>query len=238
LSDSEPTTRRHGYEILADELRRRILAREHLPGDRLPTENEIGVEFGMSRTTVREALRVLAAQELIRTAKGAGGGTYVAVPRVSHVADMLGSSIAMLAAAHHLSLDQLMEARDIMEIPAARLAAERRRADDLEELRANVDAEIAGTSRAAHHRDFHALVLKAADNPVLSLVAEPVFGAIVTDFDRGALTERVRRVAVEHHVDILRAIEAGDGEAAERAMREHLAFLRPYYERQRRPPGH
>ena len=85
-----PTARRKkAYEEVAIELRGRIVAGSLTTGDRLPNETVLANDFGVSRATVREALRLLAAQDLIRTAKGAGGGSYVTVPRVGHISDFL-----------------------------------------------------------------------------------------------------------------------------------------------------
>src|SRR5262249_20886659 len=78
---------RKAYEQVADQLRDLILAGELSRGERLPNENMLAREFGVSRATVREALRLLAAQNLIRTAKGAGGGSYVTLPSVDHISE-------------------------------------------------------------------------------------------------------------------------------------------------------
>ena len=76
---------RKGYEQVADQLRELIVTGELPQGGRLPTETELARQLGVSRTTVREALRLLAAQGLIRTAKGQTGGSYVTLPTVDHV---------------------------------------------------------------------------------------------------------------------------------------------------------
>ena len=81
------------YELVAERLRDRVVHGEIQPGERLPNEAALAVAFGVSRATVREALRVLAAQKLIRTSKGAGGGSYVTLPSVNGVSDFVESSI-------------------------------------------------------------------------------------------------------------------------------------------------
>ena len=80
-------------------------------------------EFGVSRATVREALRILAAQNLIRTTKGAGGGSYVTLPTVDHISEFLRGNLNLLSEAEHVSLEELLEVRELVEVPAARLAA-------------------------------------------------------------------------------------------------------------------
>ncbi|MGH3039100.1 MAG: FadR/GntR family transcriptional regulator, partial [Gaiellaceae bacterium] len=71
---------RKAYEQVNDQLRELIVSGELAPGERLPNEAVLAREFGVSRATVREALRILTAQNLIRTTKGAGGGSYVTLP--------------------------------------------------------------------------------------------------------------------------------------------------------------
>ena len=82
---AQSEVRKKAYEEVASELRAQIVTGERGDGDRLPNENTLAEQFGVSRATIREALRVLTAQDLIRTAKGAGGGSYVQVPSVRHI---------------------------------------------------------------------------------------------------------------------------------------------------------
>ena len=78
---------RKGYEQVADQIRELIISGTIERGERLPNETALASEFGVSRATVREALRLLAAQDLIRTAKGAGGGSYVTLPTVDRISE-------------------------------------------------------------------------------------------------------------------------------------------------------
>jgi len=122
------------YREIAGRLRRHIAAGDLVGGDRLPGEVELAHDFGVSRTTVREALRLLDAQDLIITKKGASGGSFVRIPRVSRITDFLSSSIELLTGADHVTLDDWLEAREVIEVPAARLAAKRRTQRDVERL--------------------------------------------------------------------------------------------------------
>jgi DNA-binding FadR family transcriptional regulator len=213
------------------QLRGQILEGELPRGTRLPNETVLAEEHGVSRATVREALRLLAAQSLIRTAKGAGGGSYVTRPSVGHLSESLRSGINLLAEAHDVTLEELLEARELLEVPAARLAAERRRKPDIERLQATIPADIGGPQEEfTYNEEFHSIVLEASGNPLLLIAAQPIFLVLQTNLARSKLAQRFYRSVHDHHRVIAAAIEAGEPRTAEREMRDHLQFLRPFYE--------
>jgi DNA-binding FadR family transcriptional regulator len=234
-SDSVPVRRvRKAYEQVADQLRDLIVSGKLARGDRLPNETVLAREFGVSRATVREALRLLTAQSLIRTAKGAGGGTYVTMPTVDHVSEFLNSALNLLAAAEHVTLDELLEAREALEVPAARLAALRRTESTVEELRAAIPPDppkLSPTEEFVYNADFHTCVIAASGNAFLMMAAQPLFSILQTQLARSSLGSRFHRGIHQQHHAILAAIEGGEARRAEREMRQHLEFLRPHYER-------
>jgi len=138
---TSPAVRRGGaraYEHLAAHLRTEIVTGRIRPGQRLRSEAALCDQFGVSRATVREALRVLSSQNLIRTSKGAGGGSFATVPSVDHVSESLGESLNLLASSDFVTLEELIEAREMLEVPAARLAARRGDPDRIAMLRAAI----------------------------------------------------------------------------------------------------
>jgi len=196
-------------------------------------------EFGVSRATLREALRSLAAQNLIRTAKGAGGGSYVTLPSAGGVSEFLRSSIALMTDADDVTLEELLEARDLLEVPAARLAAARRDEEELERLREAIPAEplrLGPDQQFVYNQDFHTVVLDACGNTLLSMAAGPIFGVLQRNLARSKLGVRFHRAINDQHRTIAAAIEAGDADAAGAEMQGHLEFLRPYYEQAWRLP--
>jgi DNA-binding FadR family transcriptional regulator len=204
------------------------------PGSRLPNEAALAREFGVSRPTLREALRALAAHDLIRTAKGAGGGSYVTLPSVEGVSSFLHSSIALMAEAEDVSLENLLEARELLEIPAARLAAQRRTRADLDRLRATIPDQplrLGPDQQFVYNQDFHSLVIDSCANALLAMAAQPVFGVLQRNLARSKLGVRFHRVVNDQHRAIAAAIECGDADAAADEMHAHLEYLRPYYER-------
>jgi DNA-binding FadR family transcriptional regulator len=191
-------------------------------------------EFGVSRATLREALRLLGAENLIRTAKGAGGGSFVTVPSADHLSESLRSGLGRLAHAEHVTLEELLEARELLEVPAARLAAERRREEDVERLRASIPGQplkLGTQEQFVHNRDFHTVVIAACGNTMLAVAAQPIFGVLQTHLARSRLGREWHRAINQHHRAIASAIEAGDRDAAGGEMHDHLEYLRPFYEK-------
>ena len=204
------------------------------PGSRLPNEAVLARDFGVSRATVREALRGLAGQNLIRTAKGARGGSYVALPSVSGVSDFLGSSITLLAEAEDVTLENLLEARELLEVPATRLAAARRSDTELDRLRAAMPAdslELGALEQFTYNREFHSIVIEGCGNALLLMAAQPIFDVLQRKMARSTLGRRFHRAVNEQHRAIAAAIEAGDVDAAGNEMYAHLEYLRPFYEK-------
>ena len=191
-------------------------------------------EFGVSRPTVREALRLLGAENLVRTAKGAGGGSFVTVPSADHLSDSLRSGLGRLTYAEHVTLDELLEARELLEVPAAQLAARRRADDDVARLRESIPAEplkLAKQKQFVYNRDFHSVVIDVCGNTLLAVAAQPIFEVLQTHLSRSRLGRDFHRAINEHHRAVADAIEQGDEAAAGAQMYDHLEFLRPYYER-------
>jgi DNA-binding FadR family transcriptional regulator len=123
------------YERVAGELRRMIVEGELRPGDRLPAEGELTARMGVSRGTLREALRVLSSQKLLTSARGVNGGTFVAEPSTDDVVAHLETSLTLLSRSV-VSVTNLLEMRAQLEVPAAELAARRRTEEDLRRLEA------------------------------------------------------------------------------------------------------
>jgi DNA-binding FadR family transcriptional regulator len=234
-SDSMSVRRvRKAYEQVADQLRELIVSGRLARGERLPNETVLAREFGVSRATVREALRLLTAQSMIRTAKGAGGGTYVTLPTVDHVSEFLNSALELLAAAEHVTLDELLEAREALEVPAARLAAQRRTDSAVEDLRSTIPPDppkLSPTEEFVYNADFHTSIIAASGNAFLMMAAQPLFSILQTQLARSSLGAGFHKGIHQQHRAIVAAIDAGDGGAAEHEMRSHLEFLRPHYER-------
>lgn len=221
---------RPAYEQVADQLRQLIVQGDLSPGDRLPSEGDVATAFGVSRGTVREALRVLASANLLYSVRGATGGTFVAQSDPTAISEYLETGLGLLSGTEAISLDELLEARELLEVPATQLAAERRTEQHLVDLHRAVEAERAETGvRFHHHRRFHVLVLEASGNSLLQMMTVPVFGVIRSQFVIQP-SERELWAGIDgDHVEILRLIEDGDGDGAAQAMQNHLVRLNAVY---------
>jgi DNA-binding FadR family transcriptional regulator len=222
------------YEGVAAELHEQILRGAVANGERLPNENALAAQFGVSRATIREALRLLAAQDLIRTAKGRGGGSYVQVPSTRSISNFLRGSLDVLSSADHVTVEELLEARELLEVPAARLAAVRRAGDDVARLRDSIHLDgssVDGQAAFEEHTDFHAVVLEASGNTLLMIAAQPVFTVLMSGFSRSSFGPRFHQAVRNQHREIADAIDRGESELAGDLMYSHLEYLRPTYER-------
>ena len=221
------------YEQVADQLRDLIVSGRLLPGDRLPVEARLSATFGVSRSTVREALRSLTAQNLVSTSRGVTGGTFVSdtTPRllISHLEARLG----LLSATDAITAAELLEARELFEVPAAKLAAQRRTQGQVEVMRAVIERELRLPGRGGefeHNSQFHALVLDACGNRLVEVLTAPIFAVIRSRFLRDDVPRRFWFQVDKDHLSILGHIEAADGDAAAHAMRIHLTRLRKTYQ--------
>jgi GntR family transcriptional repressor for pyruvate dehydrogenase complex len=230
-----PVTRlRPAYQQVADQLRELILDGSLAPGDRLPPESEIGGNFGVSRSTVREALRVLASQGLVKTSRGTTGGTFVSSVDPDQISDYLEASIGLMSGSAALPLSAILEARELLEVPATALAAQRREQHHLDALHAAMEREKRSRGRGMkfrEHQHFHDVIMQATGNGLLTMMTEPVFHVLRTRFLKPSPVthEGFWAMVDQEHEEITERIAAGDGEGASEAMRSHLVNIRDAY---------
>ena len=220
---SSSTARRPAYQRLADHLRDAILRGELVPGRRLPLEAELCAIHGVSRSTVREAIRLLEAQNLVVTTRGTTGGSFVSVPAPDRISDELGTSLDLLISNHSVTVDEVLEARQLIEVPAAALAAKRRTDAQLAELRACVEE-----GRSANER-FHAVLLEASGNPLVEVVCRPLFDVLRDRLRRDLATDGFWSAVDGEHRRLLELLEAGDAEGVAEEMARHLEHLATEY---------
>jgi DNA-binding FadR family transcriptional regulator len=222
------------YGLVVDQLRRAIHNGSFVPGDKFPPERELSKQLGVSRASVREAIRVLEGEGHVETRRGASGGIIV-LDR-GRTEDRLAEVIR----AKLPEIEQAIDFRLAVERSAARLAAMRRTDDDLASLRAafTIMAEGRETQRfRAADSAFHQGIARAAQNDWMERSIADARAFLWMTVDKVA--ENVFRTAQLHHGQILAAIESGDPDAAERHVAAHIEVTRTDLIRiaAARPPG-
>jgi GntR family transcriptional regulator, transcriptional repressor for pyruvate dehydrogenase complex len=210
-------------DVLARELRERILSGELVEGTALPAERELVKQTQMSRATVREALRILEVQNLVRVRAGRAGGAFVQRPTTNGMA----SSVSMLIRGQRIKLADLMETREALEPFCAESAARKRTDEDLELLdRANEAIADPGADLSAFlqaNLDWHVGVAMASHNELLIGFMTALSHAIYAGTENAAFVDdNVRTVTARAHRSITTAIRSRDAEAAGRRMRRHV----------------
>jgi GntR family transcriptional regulator, transcriptional repressor for pyruvate dehydrogenase complex len=210
-------------DVLARELRERILSGELAEGIALPAERELVKQTQMSRATVREALRILEVQNLVRVRAGRAGGAFVQRPTTKSMA----STVSMLIRGRQIKLADLMETREALEPFCAELAARKRTDDDLAVLdQANSDIADPGADLSVFlqaNLDWHVGVAMASRNELLIGFMTALSQAIYTGTENAAFVDdNVRTVTARAHRSVTAAIRSRDADAAGRRMRRHV----------------
>src|SRR5580693_5827576 len=211
-------------ESVALEIVRNIVSQNLGPGDRLPLESEMLVQYRVSRSSLREALRLLEVQGLIAIRPGPGSGTVVGQPLAGNLARTLTLYLHMAGSTY----DQLLNAWAATEPVLAKLAAQNPDRALVSELMTPFVAQHSHDHEKwlpMEGIDFHERVARLADNPVLALVLKSISyistEQVLTNPDRGELEDQI----VHDHSDLAEAIIAGKADKAERLMAEHIQHI-------------
>jgi DNA-binding FadR family transcriptional regulator len=222
-------------ELIAGELRRQIVRGELSEGEALPSETDLMSQFEVSRPTLREAFRILESEALIVVRRGVHGGARVQLPDPAVAARYA----ALILEYRGATLDDLYEARMVIEPPCMALLAELRSGEAMGQLRqalADHDAVADDPLLSIRaHMAFHSLLIELTGNQTLRLLMG-VLGHIIDTANRRqgestegtAAHERANRKGLAAHHRVVDLIEARDGLAAEQLWRKHLTEARDY----------
>ncbi|AEI94214.1 MULTISPECIES: FadR/GntR family transcriptional regulator [Roseobacter] len=207
---------------IAAAIRDAIVAGTLLVDARLPSEAELAEQFDVSRPTVREALKRLAAQSLIRTQRGATGGAFVNRISFQDAYPQQITTSTLLLSMNAVSFSTACEARYALERACAPLSAERRTADHLATMRAEIHRQnqpgLTDEAFCASDVAFHRALVDGAGNPVLSYQLAGAVEAMQPLMNMITFTARDRARIVALHTDIADAIERAEGDATVRAL--------------------
>jgi GntR family transcriptional repressor for pyruvate dehydrogenase complex len=220
--------------LVVDQLSRAIHLGRFLAGDKLPPERELAKQLGVSRTTVREAVKVLEGAGLVRSKRGAAGGLSVLEQKTS------AASLRKTLTERLQAITEIYDYRLAIECAAARLASVRRDEKDLAELarhlermaelmvldidRNNSEKLAAVSQFMALDSEFHLGIARAARNSYLLAAIEDTRAAMFSPV--GAIFRRIGDKSNAYHAAIFTAIESGDAIAAEKAMAAHIQASR------------
>lgn len=219
--------RRPLADHLAEQILDDVLAGRYPAGTALPSEPELAEASGMSRLTVREAVKTLRAKGVLQVVQGRG--TFVAPTEEWSVLDPTLLIARSAAQADSLLLPlKFIEARRLVEVGVAELAATRRTDTDVDLL----EESLAEMRKASRTKDvgafvradilFHQIVLDAADNAFVAAIFDPLAQILRLTRYQTSAHAPVRRHAITHHGNILQAIAAADPAAAREAMHAHI----------------
>ena len=213
-------------EEVVKQVQEAIFSGELGPGDRLPPERELAEQFGLSRMSVRDALRTLESSGLLEIRVGSNGGAFIREPNFDPFRETLSSMLRTKKA----SILELVETRKIIETAIVELAAQRATAEDLAAMREAIEAatralESGDLNYGPHSVKFHSALAQGAKNHVLTLTVSS-FRAFFADVLAKLLpTEDMAKRAIEDHSQLYKAIESQNAELARRLMSDHLAYF-------------
>jgi GntR family transcriptional repressor for pyruvate dehydrogenase complex len=230
INDSSPATLRfepiqqiRAHEYVAEQIRRHIALRLIQPGEALPSERDLAAMFGVGRPTIQHALRLLEAAGLVQARRGRAGGTFISEQDQGSLAV---DGLIVRVMRERKELEDLLQFRRLIEPATARAAAATRGKVDIDAMRAAIRGMDAATTEPEymrHDTDFHIALARATGNAVLARTIEDIrmrLNDAMTLLPESDTWHR--RITGEHEL-LLKSIERGDGETAERAMQEHVA---------------
>ena len=213
---------------IAAAIRDAIVAGALIVDERLPSESELADHFDVSRPTVREALKRLAAQSLIRTQRGATGGAFVRRLSFEDAYSQQITTSTLLLSMNAVRFDTACEARYALERACAPLSARRRSADHLATMRAEIFRQgqpgLTDEAFCASDVAFHRALVDGAGNPVLSYQLAGAVEAMQPLMNMITFSARSREMILGLHSRIADAIEAHDAAGAEAALHDLEAY--------------
>ena len=234
----EPLRIRRLSEVIEDSIKEMIVTGQLKVGSRLPTEPEIGKQFGVSLVTVREALRGLETIGIIKKKRGKDGGIFVSEIE----SDVVNSAVHKYLVSRNFSARDLSVMRDIVEPATVAIAAFNVSPGEIQTIENNVqycedkleEKKDAFSTRVffdieERNVEFHRLLAEATHNPIIALTVDNMMDFVIS-FKRSTLVQDIdfSRATVTDHRVLLNDLKKHDSESARQHMIEHLKLVDNY----------
>lgn len=219
---------------IAEQLRSAIVSGQLKIGERLPTEDELAQRYGVSRPSVREALKLLAAQNLVRARRGPSGGNFVVKPSYAELAESLSGAATLLVGMGALDIEEIIEARRVLQGSCVGLAVSNATPQHVQELGAALarqqDPEISDEAFCQADVAFHRALVDATGNGMLRFVMYTVIEALIPVTNMVVTVVRERVAITTLHRQMLGHLEKGDASGLQARMDELLDYLLQSFE--------
>jgi DNA-binding FadR family transcriptional regulator len=219
---------------IAEQLRTAIVNGQFKNGQRLPTEDELAQRYGVSRPSVREALKRLAAQNLVRSRRGPTGGNFVVQPSYAELAESLSGAATLLVGMGALGIDEIIEARRALQGSCLTLAVSNVNQDHLHKLDLALarmqDPEITDEDFCQADVAFHRALVDTTDNGMLRFVMYTVIEALIPVTNMVVTVVRERTDIIHLHQQMLEYLRQGDASGLLAKMDELLDYLLQKFE--------
>ncbi|MDF2182166.1 FadR/GntR family transcriptional regulator [Neptuniibacter sp. CAU 1671] len=225
----EPVIRTSLSKQIADQIESAIVDGSLKANDRLPTEEEMTQRFNVSRATIREAMKRLAAKKLIRSRRGPAGGTFINALNAAELSDNLITATTLFVSMNDISIEEISSTRKEMETLCCRLACQNRTLEDLEKLEIALvhqsDVHISAEAFCAADVNFHRTLADASHNRMLSFVMYCLIESLQPVANMLSYHFRERSVILNQHRRLIDAVQARNTNLATAIMTEQINYL-------------
>ncbi|MEW5722413.1 MAG: FCD domain-containing protein [Thermodesulfobacteriota bacterium] len=221
----EPLKTKRAFELIVELLKDKIFAGEYRSGDQLPTEREMAEQLQVSRPTVREAYRALELLNIVEIKRGKEGGAFILEPTYHSLSRVLSDLLRL----QNVSLDDLTEARLLLEKDILRLAVSMVTDHDLSEIETWITRGVMrldqGELATQENINFHLRLAEAAGNPILCLALASVMDLLAIFLRALPVNLEISRQVTREHYEILSALKVRDESRLGEVMEKHIRAI-------------
>jgi len=216
-----PVKTRRAFEVICEQIRAELAAGTLKAGDKLPAERELALQFQVSRSALREALRSLEVAGILRNVKGAKGGAFIQSAEPDRIVQAMQDYVHLGS----VTLEELTEARIALQDVIVRLACVRATEQDLQDLEAIAEKTKHVTSVEARYQcavDYYDVLARATKNRIYGIFVDSL-SSILHEFVQGPDYETLQETLIQSRLRLVRHLRDRDADAAAEEMRKHLS---------------